>query len=181
MALLNVKDEEDTPTNAEEGNKAVEAKKEEDVATIENTTAGNTTTEDAMIEDTTAKDDTAEEHKMDIVNTDEEQSDAVDVEMKESSPVPEDPVNQGNKSTSDADIESDFTHANTAIFPPPKSPPPAYEDIASSSNQVPPQEEKKPLEPFKPNKRPSVDTMMFGKQQDVTGKGCSYEAIAAHN
>lgn len=167
MALLNVKDEEDTPTETGKDNKSVDAKKEEEVVTTENATAENTTTKDAMIEDATAKEDTAEENKMDIVNTEVEQADAVDVEMKESSPAPEDSINQGNISTSDADIDNEFTHADT-IPPPPKSPPPAYEDIASNSNQVQPQDEKKPVEPFKVNQRPSVDTMMFGKQQDVT-------------
>ncbi|KAL7327567.1 ubiquitin-specific protease ubp2 [Mucor circinelloides] len=57
------------------------------------------------------------------------------------------------------------------------SPPPAYQDIASSSEQEKPVlfDEKKetpssPLTkaPVKLKQRPSVDTMMFGKQQDVT-------------
>lgn len=47
------------------------------------------------------------------------------------------------------------------------SPPPAYQDIASSSSK-PMEPEKKQAPISKPKQRPSVDTMMFGKQQDVT-------------
>lgn len=149
MALLNVKDEEVVAKETEKDDKLSEVK--EEVATSENVAS--------------------EEDKMEEASTEVEQLDA-DTEMKESSPLSSDPINQeGNKSTSDVDIEYEFTHAGFTAntIPPPKSPPPAYDEIPSSSHQIQPVDDKKPAESSKPNHRPSVDTMMFGKQQDVTG------------
>ncbi|CAO3656591.1 unnamed protein product [Mucor hiemalis] len=147
MALLNVKDEEVVAKETEKDDKLSEVK--EEVATSENVAS--------------------EEDKMEEASTEVEQLD-VDTEMKESSPLPSDPINQGNKSTSDVDIEYEFTHAGFTAntIPPPKSPPPAYDEIPSSFHQIQPVDDKKPAESSKPNHRPSVDTMMFGKQQDVT-------------
>lgn len=53
---------------------------------------------------------------------------------------------------------------NTSLSSTPADAPPSYDEVVNKAGVI--MEEKTPT---KPKERPSVDAMMFGKQQDVTG------------
>lgn len=73
----------------------------------------------------------------------------------------------------DEEVEFEFRRPSfTNEIVPPNSPPPRYHDIVPAASEKIHFEDdiKKPIaEAPRIKERPSVDTMMFGKQQDVTG------------
>lgn len=72
---------------------------------------------------------------------------------------------EDNKTLKDSE-DMDYETADNFSTPSnlPMDAPPSYEEVVKNPEVI---EEKKFL---KPKERPSVDAMMFGKQQDVTGK-----------
>lgn len=158
MALLNEKDEE---------------------AQVEET--DNKENEDTLSDlkkDDAQQDDLNKEESVDLKVEDTDMLDLVDKEL----PLPPSPsVLLEETPGTDSDIENAFRHTSfTTEIPPPTDSPPSYSDIVTESDMTPFKDEKSlPEEDLsvvvtpevsKVKERPSVDTMMFGKQQDVTGK-----------
>lgn len=83
------------------------------------------------------------------------------------------PVSEPEENVPDQVIEDIYRRTSLASdIQPPNSPPPSYEDVVSDADEKLHFEDdiKKPMMDVpKVKERPSVDTMMFGKQQDVTG------------
>lgn len=145
MALLNEKEEEETIQDTGSSKEEKE------------------TTETTETTDTTSAMEEVEEDKKTFVDTVME-----DVPSSEANSI-----NQADKTRRSSDIEYEFAHANftSNVIPSPSSPPPSYEDIApEAANSTFETEIKKDIERPKFKERPSVDNMMFGRQQDVTGK-----------
>lgn len=100
------------------------------------------------------------------------QNESIDTETIDS--IPDTEMLNDNESfinMSDKDIDLEYRRTSFTSLPP-NSPPPSYNDIIPIDEDEKSHFEddvKKPLEIPKVKERPSVDTMMFGKQQDVTG------------
>lgn len=158
MALLNEKDEDEDDTTTNVSQKEQHAFNDTDVQmetvaesnpTKSNTTITGDRTEPVDVDMTTAEEiSNSFSNALDIVPQIE--SDGISTERDNTTPIQE-------------DIRPD-------------SPPPAYHDIASTKeiehaltdekNEMP--SSSTDTAPVKPRERPSVYTMMFGKQQDVT-------------
>lgn len=154
MALLNEKDDQDDATTEDAPQ---QASKEMDV-NMETVTEPSSNESSAI-----AMDDSFASIQAALKRSDAIFDRVPDVSPLESSTVSlvEGP-NEGDVAPMQEDVRSD-------------SPPPAYQDIASSSSKQNEPEKKQAPSPStsktpvsKPKQRPSVDTMMFGKQQDVT-------------
>ncbi|KAK4509805.1 uncharacterized protein ATC70_007109 [Mucor velutinosus] len=157
MALLNEKDDQDDAATADvpQSEQQQQTSKETDVNMEAVTEPVSDESTAMMTDDSFASLQTA----MKASGARDDQVPAVSPLQSSELPT-EDPHEDGMASMQE-DIRSD-------------SPPPAYQDIASSSSkQNEPENKKAPSSstakaPSKPKQRPSVDTMMFGKQQDVT-------------
>jgi hypothetical protein len=156
MALLNEKDEDDITTDVPQKEQQIFNDTDAQMETVAepNPTKSNTT----VIGDST--------ESLDVDMTSAEKiSDSFSNIPNAVSQIKSDDKNTENENT---------THIQEDIRS--NSPPPAYHDIASikeieyassdEKNETP--SSSTDTAPVKPKERPSVDTMMFGKQQDVT-------------
>lgn len=159
MALLNEKDD-DTATEVQTEETPIDTKEETLIDTKETFIDTKETFIDAK-EDTDMVDATElVSDKTEPVDDTNELADALQAELT-----------TNTTELTDPDVENSFRRTSfTSEIPPPNSPPPSYVDIASVNTEPHFEDEKSAaVEPPKLKERPSVDTMMFGKQQDVTG------------
>ncbi|GAN04328.1 hypothetical protein MAM1_0060c03788 [Mucor ambiguus] len=158
MALLNEKDDQDDTATADVSQPSEQQQASKDMDVNMETVTESTLDGPAAM---------ATDDSFATLQTALKASEAIGDQLPAASPLQtsvslaEDP-NEGDATPMQEDIRSD-------------SPPPAYQDIASSSlKQDEPEKKKVPsastskAPASKPKQRPSVDTMMFGKQQDVT-------------
>lgn len=156
MALLNEKDDDDTATET-----LVE---ETPVNTLINTNTKDNTND--LIDLKT--------DIMDLIDL-KEDTDMVDAAADKTLPDDTTPPVELPSTISEADVETAFRRTSFSNeIPPPDYSPPSYNDIVPDNMDIPPIDEKVAIavaepEVLKGKERPSVDTMMFGKQQDVTG------------
>lgn len=156
MALLNEKDDDDTATET----------------LVEETpvnTPINTNTKDNTNDLIDLKTDIK-----DLIDL-KEDTDIVDAAADKTLPDDTTPPVELSSTISEADVETAFRRTSFSNeIPPPDYSPPSYSDIVPDNMDIPPIDEKVTIavaepEVLKGKERPSVDTMMFGKQQDVTG------------
>jgi hypothetical protein len=148
MALLNEKDEQDTTTEVPK-----------------------------QLEHVTQKDETGEQQEQQQSQSESDTKyttadatvDHMDIDITETSiltPIEKTPDNNSftDKSQANETPSTELTDEGIRC----NSPPPAYNEISNVNKDSFPGEKSKPEISIKGKERPSVDSMMFGKQQDVT-------------